>query len=775
MDILFLVLCFNILLKHASCVQINPNEEFPLTRRLYQRGSECKISNNQWKVSKLEHLGCNKHGVNKEYSCPVNFDLNETFALCQNQNVRSIEDLNLPSNTTVLCLGNTKLQQLESDAFAKFPKVKYLDLSHNEQHLALIDKNAFRGLNDCVWIDLSHNNMPVIKPMTFSVLPNLVKLDLSYWRPFLPFFLKFQLKRLQLNFLKGLNNTKIEELKLNGINFESRTGILWEINNNTLKWLKDTQLKYLSLAENQIVSIKAGVVINLSHLKGINISYNILSRVDVQVFLELYNMKKLLYFDYSNQNIVNLKYESEKDYILQSGVNENVKGNCSIIIGLPPNLQTIIGAPGRMRIPNTIFDMSYIVCLDDCNVTKVCLEHLEANGELHLSLPAPNLKVLSVRGSKVRTSTVVLKKLVLLEYLDMYGYNKDFKEDIWHIFLSNNTELPNLRYLDMGNMGLKYICHQCLNKLKSLQQLYLDRNEIKVLSINITLLPNLEILNIANNQISYFRESNMIDLIKFETIKAKKNSTLEIDFTNNTGFLSSCDQAGTFIKLCELNHVKLLDNLCHKLLNQIKENCRPYYRSFILIYTIPILCVVAIICYKARYFLRFKCYSVKNIFMEHKTNVTHDAYFICSVSDIHKMQCLFTALENTFKYKLFIFERDTTGGYIMDALAEPFTFCSKIILVLSKNAIKGPYFKYLVNLCKDYRDRHGLKLIVIYIGKTGQIRKRLQCKDLDYLLSTSHGIRWNTEKLQQTKAFWEEMCEFLGPPMTRNEQLVTLQ
>ena len=355
----FLVLYFNISLK--KCVQINPNKGVQLLR-LYQRGSECKISNNQWKVSKLEHLGCNKHGVKKGYSCPVNFDFNETFSLCQNQNVRSIEDLILPFNTTVLCLGNTKLQQLESEAFAKFQKVKYLDLSQNKEHLALIDKNAFRGFNNCVWIDLSHNNMPVIKPMTFSVVPNFVKLDLSYWRPLFPFFLDFQLKRLQLHCLEGLKNTTIQELNLNGINFESQTGILWEINNNTLKWLKDTQLNYLSLAENQIVSIKAGVLINLSHLKGINISYNILSRVDIQVFLELYNMKKLIYFDYSNQNTVNLKYDSQKDYILQSGVNKNVKKNCSIMIGLPPNL---IGAGGRMRIPNTIFNMSYIVCLDD--------------------------------------------------------------------------------------------------------------------------------------------------------------------------------------------------------------------------------------------------------------------------------------------------------------------------------------------------------------------------------------------------------------------------
>ena len=129
---MFLVFCFNILLKHESCVQIDLNKEVPLTRRLYQSGSECKISNNQWKISELEHLGCSKHGVKKEYSCPVNFDFNETFALCQNQNVRSIEDLTLPSNTTVLCLGNTKLQQLESDAFAKYPKVKYLDLSQKK-------------------------------------------------------------------------------------------------------------------------------------------------------------------------------------------------------------------------------------------------------------------------------------------------------------------------------------------------------------------------------------------------------------------------------------------------------------------------------------------------------------------------------------------------------------------------------------------------------------------------------------------------------------------
>ena len=355
--------------------------------------------------------------------------------------------------------------------------------------------------------------------------------------------------------------------------------------------------------------------------------------------------------------------------------------------------------------------------------------------------------------------------MVSLEYLDLNGFNKDERGNIWDLFLLNNTKLPKLRYLDMGNMGLYYICNQCLNRLSSLQQLYLDKNQIIAFNSDISLLHDLKILNIANNRIAYLTELNMLDLIKFEDIKAKKNSSLMITLWNNPGYVAGCDQKETFTKLCKLKHIELSYNVCTKNLIQLKNACQLKFQWYILFYIIPMFCLFAIISYKARYLLRSKCYAVTKIFTKQKGKITHDAYFICDESDVIKMQCLFRALENIYKYTLFIFERDATGGYIMDAIAEPFTVCSKIILVLSKNAIKGDYFKYLVNLCKDYRDRHGLKLIIISIGKTGQIRKRLKCKDLNYLLSTSHGIRWNTEKLQQTKAFWEDICEFLGPPI----------
>ena len=39
-------------------------------------------------------------------------------------------------------------------------------------------------------------------------------------------------------------------------------------------------------------------------------------------------------------------------------------------------------------------------------------------------------------------------------------------------------------------------------------------------------LTNLEILNISNNPVPYLKESDLLDLSKFEAIKAKKNSFL---------------------------------------------------------------------------------------------------------------------------------------------------------------------------------------------------------------------------------------------------------
>ena len=111
------------------------------------------------------------------------------------------------------------MTKIESDIFVKFPKNKFLSLNDNEHlnNFAFIYRNALGRLNNCVWIDLSHSAMLLIGCMTFSVLQNLVKLDLSL----LTFFMDFQQRRLKLNCLKELNYTKIQELNFGRITFES--------------------------------------------------------------------------------------------------------------------------------------------------------------------------------------------------------------------------------------------------------------------------------------------------------------------------------------------------------------------------------------------------------------------------------------------------------------------------------------------------------------------------------------------------------------------------
>ena len=49
----------------------------------------------------------------------------------------------------------------------------------------------------------------------------------------------------------------------------------------------------------------------------------------------------------------------------------------------------------------------------------------------------------------------------------------------------------------------------------------------------------------------------MLDLIKFEAIKAKKNSSLMVILWNNSGYLAGCDQKEICTKLCKLKHINL--------------------------------------------------------------------------------------------------------------------------------------------------------------------------------------------------------------------------
>ncbi|XP_045188915.2 adhesion G protein-coupled receptor A3-like isoform X2 [Mercenaria mercenaria] len=103
---------------------------------------------------------------------------------CSNNPYRfsSIEDLNraitIPLDTIYLDLSKNEISVLRKESFSQLSDLQRLDLSHNR--ITLIEPGAFEGLSELRRLDLSNNNLGSINGSIFSGLPNLQKLMLSF-------------------------------------------------------------------------------------------------------------------------------------------------------------------------------------------------------------------------------------------------------------------------------------------------------------------------------------------------------------------------------------------------------------------------------------------------------------------------------------------------------------------------------------------------------------------------------------------------------------------
>ncbi|XP_060572173.1 adhesion G protein-coupled receptor A3-like [Ruditapes philippinarum] len=103
---------------------------------------------------------------------------------CSNNPYRfsSVEDLNraitIPLDTIYLDLSKNEITVLRKESFSQLSDLQRLDLSHNR--ITLIEPGSFEGLSQLRRLDLSNNNLGSINGSIFSGLPNLQKLMLSY-------------------------------------------------------------------------------------------------------------------------------------------------------------------------------------------------------------------------------------------------------------------------------------------------------------------------------------------------------------------------------------------------------------------------------------------------------------------------------------------------------------------------------------------------------------------------------------------------------------------
>ena len=752
--------------------------------------SSCKASN-------FAYLICPPSKKGKkytEYTCPILVQTQETFALCSNKSIASIDDIRIPANTTVLCLQDNPIFEIGPECFKQYAEIKHLNLQRCKD-ISKISENAFKGLDKLVWLSLDNITVPDIPNKTFSLLPKLKRLGLSFWNPEWQ-LVKQRKEQLKLNCLQGLNETQISDIDLRGINPESATGVFWELVAPLFSVFKQTNLKCLALMHNQIITIRKNVLNNFHKLEYLWISHNLIMGTDKNVvLLDIQQMKNLIFADISHQSYVEPKFPHYPQSWVKSmhqlpGLGQLGKVlHPTIILTLPPKLKSIFAGYTRIVTRSQYIRGNVVLFNSKNNVEQICLQSLYMTGAGISQINFfKKLKVLNLKGAKF----YVLKmkhflNLTSLEYLNLASFNLNYyltNESDWNQF-AEHLYMPNLTYLDMSRNYLK------MNKSSKgffnvplLERLNLGYNKFKIIPVNISNLTKLRYLGLENNKFFTIPREVMNEWIHFGKSNPKNKLTINL---SGVTLYCSCADIKIIIDAKYIKNVKLEGFVClfpskekldlHKInITEMKRRCGKnwivshVYVVYICYLFVMMAYIIPIVCYRFRHTLMYmwylyKYYMKKRVSMDmDESKYEYDAYFICHPDDLVHVGPLYKTLEKVYGYKLYILERDGLGGNtLLNIIKHSFTLCRNVILVISEKSMKAQCFHYLVHLAKEISDTRNAKIVCILLNKKCILESPSVTGSLEYLLCTSLCLSWE-EKHINKPVFWMKLRNHLGIP-----------
>ena len=763
------------------------------------RYSTCKATNFSYLICPTSQEGQNY----EKYNCPILFETEETFALCSNKSFKSIDDMRIPANTTVLCLQDNKISKFGSESFKNYSKIKHLNLQRAK--FSKLSETAFRGLNELVWLSLDNITVQVIPNKTFSFLPKLMRLGLSFWNPFWRTN-KQRKEQLKLNCLQGLNETRISDIDLRGINPESATGVFWELEAPLFSVFKQTNLKCLALMHNQIITIRENVLNNFHKLEYLWISHNLIMGTDKNVFrFDIPKMKNLLFVDISHQNYVELKFHRSPE----SGVQKNrldskvkfqrlpeyglVRETSDIntfILNIPPKLKLILAGFNRIVTKSPFLRHHRVQFSSQNNIEQICLQSLYlTETEISQINFFQKLKVLNLNSAKFYvTNLKIFENLTSLEYLNLASFNMDYyltNEYEWKNF-AKHLNMPKLTYLDMSGNYLKINKSSIgfFNKFPLLHSLHLGNNLFSIIPVNISNLPNLRYLGLQYNKLFTIPKKVMNEWAQFG--KSHPKNKLIINLSGNTLYCS-CADIGIIIDARHIKHVKLEGYFClfpsGEKLDLLKINIKEMERRcgedwivfhmyvvYICYLSVILAYVIVIVSYRFRHTLMYIWYlhkynMKKMVLMDIKEKTfEYDAYFICHPDDLVHVGPLYKTLENIYGYKLYILERDgLCGNTLFNIIKHSFSLCRNAILVISEKSMKGQCFHYVVHLAKEISDTRNAKIVCILLNKKCILESPSVTGSLEYLLCTSLCLSWEAKNSNRA-VFWMRLRNYLGIP-----------
>lgn len=184
--------------------------------------------------------------------CRCKWVSGQKLAECTNSSHTTIPN-NLSSNVQVLDLSNNNIPELKKDAFMSVGLVNLHKLIARSCSIELVDKDAFRGLEILIELDLSDNIIHVLHPNTFRDSFRLRKIILN----------RNLIQRLQNGLFS--NMSFLQTVEFNGC-------LLSHIEPKT--FYNITKFNILELSGNQLVNIDSEVLYSVPSLMNLGIANN---------------------------------------------------------------------------------------------------------------------------------------------------------------------------------------------------------------------------------------------------------------------------------------------------------------------------------------------------------------------------------------------------------------------------------------------------------------------------------------------------------------------
>ena len=199
----------------------------------------------------------------------------------------------LPPTLMKIELNRNRITEIFRESFSKMNKLEVLVLNNN--CITEIHRDTFRGLSSLKYLNLENNNLKKIEADTFKYLTALEVLHVK----------SNYITELELGVFADLKNIKRIYLSSNGLSKLTRGSLIdlpdslevLDLQDNALENLKpgifDKSPRYkLLLNNNNILNLEDGII-NLLHLRYLQLGDNLLTSIDSSKFQGLENLREL--------------------------------------------------------------------------------------------------------------------------------------------------------------------------------------------------------------------------------------------------------------------------------------------------------------------------------------------------------------------------------------------------------------------------------------------------------------------------------------------------